>query len=215
MTGLTEQLYEIYKAEIYEVLAKNDPEYQRSLTNAGLGRHVRSIPAEQRVSFEQQMKMQAWMGARKVEEAKSLEPGSVRATVLRGPANLYRVSQQNSKAPGIWWFSEQVARRCRAEVGTDGAKQLEWLRNVLAVCFNWSTFDRLERFSLHAGERIPTVLGKGLPMPHYKLEQFDRHLIERPPKDYWQRKGQVLLGGELQTVLPWIPVNRVSTAAYL
>lgn len=181
MSGLAEQLYALYKVDIYPVLASNDPEYQRSLANAGLGWNIRSIPAGQRASFEQEMKMRAWMGARRVEEARSLDPATVRAKVLRGPATLYRVSQQGSRAPiGIWWFTEQVAQRCRTEAGADGAKQLEWLRNVLAVCFNWSTFDRIERFSLHGGERIPTVLG-----------------------------------GELQIVPPWIPVNRVSTSQHL
>jgi len=160
------------------------------------------------------------MAARRVEDARSLDPGTIRAKILIGPVTLYRVSQQGSKAPiGIWWFSEQVAQRCRDEAGADGAKQLDWLRNVLAVCFNWSTFDRVERFSLHGGERIPTVLGKGLSMPHYKADPFiDRNTGERVislPKDYWQKKGNTLLGGELQIVLPWLPVNRVSTTTHL
>jgi hypothetical protein len=112
-----------------------------------------------------------------------------------------------------------VAQRCRDEVGHDGTKQLDWLRNVLAVCFNWSTFDRLERFPLHGGERIPVVLGRGLPMPHYKADpHIDRKTgtsVISLPKDYWQKKGQMLLGGDLQIVLPWIPVKRVSTTTRL
>ena len=51
-------------------------------------------------------------------------------------------------------------------------------------------------------------------MPHYKVDaRIDRNTGERVvtlPKDYWQKKGDNLIGGELQTVLPWIPVNRVS-----
>jgi hypothetical protein len=220
MSGLAEQLCGLFQAEIYIVLANNDPEYQRSLANAGLGWNVRSVPDDKRASFDQEMKMRAWMAARRVEEARSLEPGTMRAKILSGPTTLYRVSQKGSKGPvGIWWFSEKVAGRCRTEAGSDGAKQLEWLRNVLAVCFNWSTFDRLERFSLHGGERIPAVLGKGLPMPHYKADPyFDRKTGQRVvslPKDYWQQKGNMLLGGELQIVLPWIPVGRVSTTQQL
>jgi len=148
MGGLAEQLYGLYQAEIYTVLSNNDPEYQRSLANAGLGWNVRSIPAEKRSSFEQEMKMRAWMGARRVEEARSLAPGTMRAKVLTGPTKLYRVSQSGSKGPiGIWWFGEQVAQRCRKEAGGVASQQLEWLRNVLAVCFNWSTFDRVEHTS--------------------------------------------------------------------
>jgi hypothetical protein len=220
MGGLAEQLYGLYQAEIYTVLSNNDPEYQRSLANAGLGWNVRSIPAEKRSSFEQEMKMRAWMGARRVEEARSLAPGTMRAKVLTGPTKLYRVSQSGSKGPiGIWWFGEQVAQRCRKEAGGVASQQLEWLRNVLAVCFNWSTFDRVERFSLHSGERIPAVLGKGLPMPHYKVSPYtDRKTGEQVvdlPVDYWQNKGKMLIGGELQIVLPWIPVHRVSNSGPL
>ena len=149
MSGLADQLYGLYRAEIYAVLAANDPEYQRSLANAGLGWNVRTLPAVQRTAFEQEMKMQAFLGARRIEEARSLETATIRAKVLTGPITLYRVSQRGSKAPiGIWWFTEKVAQRCSAEVGGDGAKQLEWLRNVLAVCFNWSDFNQIERFTV-------------------------------------------------------------------
>jgi hypothetical protein len=220
MSDLAEQLFGLYTAEIYPVLVNNDPLYQRSLAKAGLGWQPRSVPAAQRASFEAEMKMQAWLAARRVEEAKSLVPGTIRAKLLTGRVTLYRVSQQKSRAPiGIWWFTDKVAERCRAEAGADGAKQLEWLRNVLAVCFNWSTFDRIERIALREGEKIPAILGRGLPMPHYKADPFiDRKTGQRVvsiPDDYWQKKGQMLLGGELQIVLPWIPVHRVSTTSHL
>lgn len=125
MSGLADQLYGLYRAEIYAVLAANDPEYQRSLANAGLGWNVRTLPAVQRTAFEQEMKMQAFLGARRIEEARSLETATIRAKVLTGPITLYRVSQRGSKAPiGIWWFTEKVAQRCSAEVGGDG--QSNW-----------------------------------------------------------------------------------------
>lgn len=218
MYGLADQLFRLYTAEIYPVLVKNDPEYQRSLAKAGLGWNVTSVSASQRSSFEQEMKMQAWLGANRVSDAKSLDPATVRAKVLTGSMKLYRVSQKGSTAPpGIWWFSEKLADKCKEEAGSDQTKQMEWLRNVLAVCFNWSRFDQIERLTLHGCERIPAVLGKGLPMPHYKFEPYtDRKTGERViselPKDYWKRKGDMLIGGELQIVLPWIPVHRVSVA---
>lgn len=218
---LADELYGLYVACIYSVLAQNDPVYQRSLAKAGLGWNPSStIPPEHRSSFEQEMKLQAWLAAVRIEDARALDPASVRAKLVDGPVTLYRVSQSGSTAPpGIWWFSEKVAQRCRDEAGPDPQKRLDWLRNVLAVCFNWSRFDRIERCAIHSGEKIPAVIGRGLAMPHYKADPYiDRktgqHLIDLPP-DYWQKKGQLLLGGELQIVLPWIPVHRVSVTASL
>lgn len=217
MSNLSGQLFDLYRSEIFPVLANNDPEYQRSLAAAGLGWKVTTVPEEHRASFEEEMKMRAWMGARRVEEAKSLEPGSIRVKVLTGATTLYRVTQKGTQTPpGIWWFSSKLAAECRKEAGSDPARQLEWLRNVLAVCFNWSKFDQVQRFALHGGERIPVVIGTGLPMPYYKADPYvDRKTGQTMislPADYWKRMGQKLLGGELQIVLPWIPVSRVTFA---
>lgn len=56
-------------------------------------------------------------------------------------------------------------------------------------------------------------------MPHYKVAPYrDAKTGESRinlPKDYWQRKGQMLLGGEQQVLLPWIPVTRVVTTKQL
>ncbi|MEO7142602.1 MAG: hypothetical protein ABI165_03780 [Bryobacteraceae bacterium] len=215
--ALAEQLYNFYAAGVYPVLAQNDPEYQRSLVTAGLGwQGLRDVPAESRNSFQQAMKMQAWLGARKVTEARSLDPDTVRVKVLTGPLTLYRVAQSGAVTPpGIWWFSEKVAERCREEAGSDPQKRLDWLRNVLAVCFNWSRFDRIERLALHSGEKLPAVLGRGLSMPHYKIDPSVDRTVPALPPDYWQKKGEMLLGGELQIVLPWIPVRRVSSTESL
>jgi hypothetical protein len=51
-------------------------------------------------------------------------------------------------------------------------------------------------------------------MPHYKADPYiDRKTGERLialPADYWKKKGEMLLGGESQIVLPWVPVRRVA-----
>ena len=142
MATLSDQLYGIYTARIYPVLANNDPVYQQSLAKAGLGWTAPDVvPPEHRESFEEEMKLQAWLAATRILDAKSLEPGTVRAKVLDGPLTLYRVSQSGAPAPGIWWFTGKVAERCRDEAGSDRQAQLDHLRNVLAVCFNWSRFD--------------------------------------------------------------------------
>ena len=102
-------------------------------------------------------------------------------------------------APGIWWFTDTVARRCRDEAGPDLQKRLAWLRNVLAVCFNWSSFDRIER------QRSVCGFETGIP----NARKTGERVVTLPP-DYWKRKGEILMGGELQVVLPWVPVGRVA-----
>lgn len=221
MHALSDQLYGIYIANIFPVLAQNDPVYQQSLAKAGLGWNAPAVvPPVHLASFQQEMKLQAWLAAKRIEDARSLDPVTIRAKQLTGALTLYRISQSGTAAPpGIWWFTEKVAQRCRDEAGPDPQKRLDWLRDVLAVCFNWSRFDRIERLALHSGESIPAVLGRGLPMPHYKADPYiDRktgeHLIKLPV-DYWMKKGAMLLGGELQVVLPWVPVRRVAVSRFL
>ena len=136
-------------------------------------------------------------------------------------ASRFTVYRRAERQPlqGIWWFTEKVAQRCRDEAGPDSQKRLDWLRNVLAVCFNWSRFDQIERLALHSGESIPGVLGRGLSMPHLKADPYtDRKTGERLiniPPGYWKQKGEMLLGGELQVVLPWVPVLRVARSKSL
>jgi hypothetical protein len=202
MSSLNDQLFELYADAVYPVLIESDPVYRRSLAKAGLRDKQKSIPQEKQSSFRNEMRLQSWLAANKIQSANSLAPGSIRAKLISGPLTLYRVSQRGAAAPGIWWFTEKVARRCRDEAGSESQKQLNWLRNVLAVCFNWSRFDQIERISLWAGESMPAVIGRGLPMPQYKFEPYiDRktgaRVIDELPPDYWKQKGTMLLGGEL------------------
>ena len=216
---LRDQLYGLYTACIYPVLVHNDPVYQRSLAKTGLGLNPTHIPIDKQDSFKQEMKLQAWLAACKIEDARSLDRDTVLTKLLTGPVTLYRISERGTTArPGIWWFTEKVADRCREEAGPDPQKRLDWLRQVLAVCFNWSRFDQVEQLVLRSGETIPAVVGRGLAMPHYKFEPYidretGRRVMDKLPPDYWKKKGEWLLGGELQVVLPWIPVLRVTISS--
>ena len=216
MPNLADELYELYIAGVNPVLARNDPMYQKSLVKVGLGwTATGAVSPARSVAFQQEMKLHAWLAARKIDDARALEPDSIKVHMLEGPVTLYRGTETGSQAPpSIWWFNEKVAQRCRDEAGADPRKRLEWLRNVLAVCYNWNAFDCLQRLALHRGESIPAVFGKGLPMPHYKIAVQRGGKVELPI-DYWKRKGDVLLGGELQVVLPWIPVWRVDETSVL
>ncbi len=214
MSDLERRLFELFTSEIYAVLSAQDPEYKRALSSAGIWSNLKAVPPERRADFEKVMKIRAWLAAQAVVQANSLEPGSVRAKLLEGREMFYRVAAKGSKTPpGIWWFSERVAARCREEAPKQGMSAFDWLREMLAVCFNWSSFDQLERFELRAGERLPAVLGIGKPMPHYKVDA--RRGTVTLPADYWKRQGQILIGGERQIVLPWVPVGRVQKISSL
>lgn len=214
MKDLENRLLELFTTEIYPVLATHDPEYRRSLAAIGIWSNVRSVPPQKAEAFAKEMKLRAWLAAQAIVQANSLEPGSVRAKLLEGHETFYRVASKGSKAPtGVWWFSERVAARCRQEAPKAGLTPLDWLREMLAVCFNWSSFDQLESFELQKHERLPAILGIGKPMPHYKVDTR-RGTVTLPP-DYWKRQGQILLGGERQIVLPWVPAGRVKKISSL
>lgn len=214
MQELERRLFELYTAEIYPVLAAHDPEYKRALALCGIWANVKTVAPERRADFEKVMKMWARIGAQWLLQMNSLEAASIRAKLLEGKEVMYRVTSANSKAPiGRWWFSERVAARCREEAPKKGMTQLEWLREMLAVCKNWNrSFDQLERLELRRGESLPAVLGIGKAMPYYKL---DHKNWENAPDDYWKRQGQVLEGGERQIVLPWVPAGRVQKVSSL
>lgn len=218
MDALANELHQAYTRKIYSVLATNDPEYRRCLTNAGVAWSGQTaIPPEKRAAFEEEMRLQATFGAGRIRSARSLDPSTIRIQVLKGPSTLYRVADSKSEDPyGIWWFTERVASRCRHEAGPNPKARADWLRNALAVCYNWSSLDLIHRLDLYPGETLPAVEGVGLPMPHYKLKVFfhketGQRVIEELPPDYWQKKGRMLFGGELQIVLPWIPIQRIAT----
>ncbi len=212
---LAGQLSQIYTAKVYPVLARHDPRYRAALKNAGLGwTGTATMTAIVRKAFEEEMRKHAWYGAREIARTRSLEPSTVRVKLLTGAQTLYRVGDSTRpSSTSIWWFTERVAGRCRMEAGAQPEDRLNWLRNVLAVCYNWSKFDRLEQLQLRAGEELPAILGRGLPMPYHLVQPYiDRKTGETMvsiPDEYWKRKGQMLFGGELQTVLPWIPTGRV------
>ncbi len=211
--ALQDELYRMYVAQVYPVLLNNDPHYRARLFNCGVD-PTGGLTQGNQANFENEMKLQAWLGACEIEKSRGLEPNSIRTKVLIGPQVLYRSVNSGTKDTGIWWFSEKVAKRCEEEAAKSGQSKAEWLRNALAVCYNWNTMDGMQRIRLHAGEQLPAVIGIGLPMP-FNVLKIHRGRIETPPDDYWKNIRKTLLGGELQIVLPWIPVRRVSPTPIL
>ena len=206
------QLYQMYVARTYPVLLNSDPSYKACLFRSGVDPSG-LITIANRDNFQREMRMQAWLGAREIEKSKGLEPHTIRTKILAGPQILYRCVNKGATHTGIWWFSEKVAARCRKEADAKGQSRTEWLRNALAVCYNWNDMDGMQRISLHVGEEIPAVLGVGAAKPFNLLSISNKGKVEIP-KDYWENLRKTLLGGESQIVLPWIPESRVMPTSF-
>lgn len=221
---LTEQLYNRYTAKIYKLLADHDPVYQRALANCGLGgmgSRGTADMAKNPEAFQTEMRKHASYAANAILAAKGLEPSSIRTDVLKGPETLFRVGDQSRSmsAYGVWWFKQKVANKCRTAVppgsGPNPAAQLDWLRNVLAVCYNWSDFNQFFRVSIRSDEELPIVMGKGTPQPYYSPPSTRSGYPVSLPPDYWKKKGVELFGNEIQIVLPWVPQGRITKTASL
>jgi hypothetical protein len=88
MSRLSDQLLAIYTAKLYPILAHHDPIYQQVLTKAGLGWVAPlAIPPAHTASSEQEMKMQSWLAARKIEDARSPHPEHHPRQSSRRPAD--------------------------------------------------------------------------------------------------------------------------------
>ncbi len=212
---LTQQLYKLYTAEVYSVLADDCPSYQKTLRSAGSSWNDKgNLVLTQPNRFKDEMRLQADLAARYIRDENSMEPATMKVKNLQGPLKLFRGESSSGKSSlRSWWFSETVVTHCRKEAGSNPKDQLNWLRNALAVCFNWSNFDKLVFIYLKRGETIPAVTGRALAMPYYRIEPYiDRktgeHLIKAYPKDYWEKLGHIFSGGERQTLLPWVPTRR-------
>ena len=210
---LADQLYQMYTARTYPVLLNSDPAYKACLFRSGVDPSG-VITERNRGRFQEEMRVQAWLGLLEIEDSKGLQPDTIRTKVLTGPQVLYRSVSKSAPRKGIWWFSEKVVARCRKEAALKGQSNSEWLRDALAICFNWSPMDGMQRFHLHTGEEIPAVLGVGSPMPCNSLK-VDKDGKVKIPLDYWENQKKMLLGGEQQIVLPWIPISRVMPTSLL
>jgi hypothetical protein len=201
----------------------HDDHYRHALEMAGLSGHIApQVPLHKRKNFEAVMRFQAHLAADALRDAASLQLASARVFVLQGPATLYRLwdSASPGARAGVWWFDEDTLHRARVEAAVVKAPLLAWLRQALAVCYNFSRLDRALVLNLHAQDALPAVQAAGLAMPHYQFKPYIRpdtgeRVIDELPLDYWQQKGKMLFGGAIQTILPWIPKTKMRDAAHL
>ena len=126
-----------------------------------------------------------------VESKKSLRERRAKAIVLEGPDILYRLwSTKQGNLIRPWWFSKELL--VLAEAGRDRQQTIAWLRDRLAVSFDFGECDRMAQLNLGLGSEIPAIAAWGLPMPQYGVK----------PDELFQ-------GEKTQYYLPFVPPRRV------
>jgi len=127
----------------------------------------------------------------KVESKESLRERRAKAIVLEGPDILYRLwSTKQGNLIRPWWFSKELL--ALAEAGRDRKQTIAWLRDRLAVSFDFGECDRMAQLNLGFRSAIPAIAAWGLPMPKYGAK----------PEELFQ-------GEKTQYYVPFVPATRV------
>jgi hypothetical protein len=195
-------------ARIYPGLL-TDAVYRKFLTFAGFGpafpSDLKSLSPALGENLTKVAKMQAHIAVREVAKTGGIEESTSCARLLTGPVTLYRFWDSSSpeRRVGVWWFHRNVIDTCKLHAGKSAADRQIWLREHLAVCFDWSRMDRIDTLSVQAGTELPAIEGTGAPMRVYSAAALSNGKVSS--KDYWANLGKYFPGGLKQIVLPFIP----------
>jgi hypothetical protein len=145
----------------------------------------------------------------------SLFENDARALGLEGTRKLYRLWDSTDRnRTRHWWFSEQLLRTAALECKSSKMKVKDWLRDKLAISFNFGKCDRFSEMVLCISEALPAIEAKGLSMPQYASWQTDanKNQVHLAYPDYWKKYGQRFQGNEYQYFLPFVPPDRIRDA---
>lgn len=158
---------------------------------------------------------------------------TLRAEVISGPTNLYRVVTSRDFKPewtdlrrgtadiGSWWFGEDLLDVCRQQ-----CRELEQqrqrnplttdmtpdrclrtlLRRKLAISINWNAVGAIRRLELKSNDSIPVITGVGIAMAAYSADADSR---KYQSKKLPVAKQMLVGGGERQIWLPWTPERHI------
>ncbi len=130
--------------------------------------------------------------------------------MLNGPLALYRLwSNKDQNRIGPWWFAASLLQQARQEANGDRGTTISWLRDRLAISFDFGACDRLAVMNLGPSSALPAIAAWGLPMPQYtaKALQTDPDI---PLPDYFAKRRLVFQGQKMQYFLPFVPATRVA-----
>lgn len=208
-------------SKIYPTLF-DSPDYCDFLKISGMvrpfPRDIAAVPVGQRNSLAENAKLRANLLMLELQQLASLRQAKARAIELKPPLyrHLYRL--WNSKVKGnelkYFWFTEDILRESHRQAGNNKNDRIEWLRQQMAVPYNWSLCDRMARLRLGPGDEILAVEAEGLPMRGVTIRPGDREIrLPRDPTHYWKnfdKYAKPLPGGAPQLFLFLVPPSHVS-----
>ncbi len=191
-----------------------EPAYQELFRRAGfpgkLPTDLALLPPQKRADLEQAARMTAQLLRLELEKANSLRERRAKVEVIEGPITLYRAwSNRHGNRVRSWWFSPHLLEAALGDAGHDRAKTLAWLRDRLAVSFDFGDCDRLAQLQLGPNSAVPCVAAWGLPMPGFTPNALKQDPTI-PLPEYFAKRAITLQGQKTQYFLPYVPASRVS-----
>ena len=210
--NVQDELAAILSSRVFPSLAQ-DTGYRLMFRNAGLtGKlppDIAGLPPAIQEKLRQAAQMCAQLVTRHVEGLAALRERRAKAVVLAGPLTLYRLwSQRKNDQVRAWWFTAGVLDQAISASAGNRGVAIDWLRDRLAVSFDWNDCDRVARRVLHPGNALPAIEALGLPMRKYSRDAPGAPGVSM--KDYWANYTDMFQGRKTQYFLPFVPPSRVS-----
>jgi len=178
-------------------------------------RDIGTVPSSQRNALAENARLRANLLMLELQQLAALRQTKARAVELKAPEyrHLYRLwnSKMKNSELRFFWFTEDLLRESQRQAGGKKSDRLEWLRQQMAVAYNWSLCDRIAIMRLGPGDEILAVEAEGLPMRGVTIRPGDREV--RLPADYWKnfaKYAKPLPGGAPQLFLFLVPPSHVS-----
>jgi hypothetical protein len=141
----------------------------------------------------------------------ALRERRAKALVIEGPMTLYRIwDSKMDNRTRHWWFSEHLFNLTAAQSAIAKQSVRDWLRDRLALSFNFGACDRISKLTLAGRAALSAIEAWGLPMPQYSPITRDASgkTTGTADKDYWDKRGSTFrrfrVSGSKDAVFPAI-----------
>ena len=178
---------------------------------------VQQLPPAVRANLDSAARMCAQLAVMDVSALGALRERRAKAIVLDGPVSLYRMWDSSSdNRTRHWWFSENLFNLASSQSAAANQSTRDWLRDRLAVSFNFGSCDRISTLRFGAGTAVPAVEAWGLPMPQYSriTRNADGASSGEAGRDYWDKYDAIFQGEKTQYFLPFVPPDRIQDTVW-
>ncbi len=192
-----------------------DPGYSELLRAAGLrvsmtGPNVLDRAAKDRLREAVARRMHLLFGS--IVSLRVIDPNSLRFAML-ADGSYYRAANASdpTSLSGMWWFDQSTWERCGREAGSSDRARIDWLHEKLAVCYDWSTCDRIVRIETSALHPIPALLALGTAVT--RVSSPGMYGATLPGIGHQSTIHGGLNGGVMQIILPFVPRRHIRNEA--